>query len=450
MAWPARRAYHHYRPAQTIIYSSPLLYQVATATLATSKLRGPSVTCCAGAKKSPLSRLGCPPPSIDGRRAARYGSTAGATVPYDTLVLATGRPARLFWPREWGAVRPARAKDPGKKSATLDPARRILLSLKRAERATDPERPRCPPLFGFVIVRRRPTGVENWRRRSPELAMKNLPGEFPTSPTQNPGGLIEGGGPSHTAGFYTRTFRPYAHGAAAAPRPSKFQLGSAVSRMHFKRVSSSAVSRLAARYFCGRPAYARSIRAGWLRYAGPDAAGPREKSSLTFPRPRGNPDVFVIGDYSDHQCLARGKPVPGIAPASQTARHTVAGTIKNRLRGHPLSAGPFVTGTPAIWRPSAKRSAVIDFRLDPGTRFGFAWWIWGLAHIYFLIGACATGLPVALKLGFGFTSPAAAMPALHHAGGCAPKVPFRSTRWDPVRDPHYENAPECRFGLCPK
>ena len=43
------------------------------------------------------------------------------------------------------------------------------------------------------------------------------------------------------------------------------------------------------------------------------------------------------------------------------------------------------TSTPAASRRSASGAAVIDFgRIK--LRGALAWWIWGLAHIYFLIG----------------------------------------------------------------
>ena len=78
-----------------------------------------------------------------------------------------------------------------------------------------------------------------------------------------------------------------------------------------------------------------------------------------------------------------GKPVPGIAPAAKQQGRYVADAIKARLRG----------GTPALFRYQhagslaqiGKRKAVIDFgRIK--LRGTLAWWIWGIAHIYFLIG----------------------------------------------------------------
>jgi NADH dehydrogenase len=101
---------------------------------------------------------------------------------------------------------------------------------------------------------------------------------------------------------------------------------------------------------------------------------------LTAP---GHPEIFVIGDTATIDAW-NGKPVPGIAPAAKQQGVHVAGTIKMRLRGDtaPRTFRYQHAGTLAT---IGKRSAVIDFgRIK--VRGWLAWWIWGLAHIYFLIG----------------------------------------------------------------
>jgi NADH dehydrogenase len=78
-----------------------------------------------------------------------------------------------------------------------------------------------------------------------------------------------------------------------------------------------------------------------------------------------------------------GKPVPGIAPAAKQQGHHVAETIKARLRGSSL--GSFRYRHAGSLAQIGKRKAVIDFgRIK--LRGTIAWWIWGIAHIYFLIG----------------------------------------------------------------
>ena len=101
--------------------------------------------------------------------------------------------------------------------------------------------------------------------------------------------------------------------------------------------------------------------------------------NLTVP---GHPDIFAIGDTV---AIAGpdGQPVPGIAPAAKQQGRHVAEAIKIRLRGG--TPGPFHYKHAGSLAQIGKRKAVIDF----GTfklRGTIAWWIWGIAHIYFLIG----------------------------------------------------------------
>ena len=101
---------------------------------------------------------------------------------------------------------------------------------------------------------------------------------------------------------------------------------------------------------------------------------------LTVP---GRPDVFAIGDTVTI-AGADGQPVPGIAPAAKQQGRHVADTLKGRLRGDTGSA-PFRYKHAGSLAQIGKRLAVIDFgRIK--LRGTLAWWVWGIAHIYFLIG----------------------------------------------------------------
>ncbi|HMI11539.1 MAG TPA: NAD(P)/FAD-dependent oxidoreductase, partial [Bradyrhizobium sp.] len=73
----------------------------------------------------------------------------------------------------------------------------------------------------------------------------------------------------------------------------------------------------------------------------------------------------------------------GIAPAAKQQGRHVAETIKARLHGGTTS--PFRYQHAGSLAQIGKRKAVIDFgRIK--LRGTLAWWIWGIAHIYFLIG----------------------------------------------------------------
>ena len=78
-----------------------------------------------------------------------------------------------------------------------------------------------------------------------------------------------------------------------------------------------------------------------------------------------------------------GKPVPGIAPAAKQQGRYAADCITARLQGRTIS--PFHYRHAGSLAQIGKRKAVIDFgRIK--LRGTLAWWIWGIAHIYFLIG----------------------------------------------------------------
>jgi NADH dehydrogenase len=96
----------------------------------------------------------------------------------------------------------------------------------------------------------------------------------------------------------------------------------------------------------------------------------------------GHPDIFAIGDTITIS-VWNGQPVPGIAPAAKQEGQYVADVIKARLAGQ--ASGPFRYKHAGSLAQIGKRLAVIDFgRIK--LRGTIAWWIWGIAHIYFLIG----------------------------------------------------------------
>jgi NADH dehydrogenase len=76
--------------------------------------------------------------------------------------------------------------------------------------------------------------------------------------------------------------------------------------------------------------------------------------------------------------------VPGVAPAAKQQGKHVAGIIRARLAGRP-EPGPFGYKSAGDLATIGKRAAVVDFGWIRLTGWP-AWWLWGLAHIYFLIG----------------------------------------------------------------
>jgi NADH dehydrogenase len=98
---------------------------------------------------------------------------------------------------------------------------------------------------------------------------------------------------------------------------------------------------------------------------------------------KNHPNIFVVGDAAAVKDR-KGAPVPGIAPAAKQQGRYVAGVIRSRIENK---------NTPAAFRyrhsgnlaTIGRKSAVIEFPFIRLSGF-LAWWVWGIAHIYFLIG----------------------------------------------------------------
>ena len=122
-----------------------------------------------------------------------------------------------------------------------------------------------------------------------------------------------------------------------------------------------------------------SPAAEWLGAPADRAGRLQVEPDLTVP---GHPEIFAIGDTVTI-AGPDGKPVPGIAPAAKQQGRYVATVIKARLRRR--HAPPFRYKHAGSLAQIGKRKAMIDFGWIK-LRGTIAWWIWGIAHIYFLIG----------------------------------------------------------------
>src|SRR3981189_529879 len=169
----------------------PLLYQVATASLATSEIAWPIRYLLRN--RPEVTTLFATVTGVDaeGRRVLLDD---GGELPYDTLVLATGARHAYFGHDEWEPFAPG--------LKTLEDAttlrRRILVAFERAERETDPKR-RAARLT-FVIIGAGPTGVE-LAGTIAELAHDTLAPDFRNIDTQKTRVVLIEAGPRVLAGF---------------------------------------------------------------------------------------------------------------------------------------------------------------------------------------------------------------------------------------------------------
>jgi NADH dehydrogenase len=345
----------------------PLLYQVGTAVLATSEIAWP-IRHLVRKRKEITTLLGEVTGVDTGRRIVLLAD--GGSSDYDTLVLATGARHAYFGHDEWEPYAPG--------LKTLEDAtairRRILLSLELAERETDPERRAA--LLTFVIVGGGPTGVE-LAGAIAELAHQNLPQEFRRIDTRQARVVLIEAGPRILPSF-TEELSAYAH-ASLERQGVEIQLGSAVRECSEQGVIYGDQP-LAAKVILWAAGVRASSAAAWVGLQADNAGRAKVGPDLTAP---GHPEIFVIGDTATIDAW-HGKPVPGIAPAAKQQGMHVARTIRMRLNGdtRPRTFRYKHSGNLAT---IGKRAAVIDFGRVK-VRGWPAWWLWGLAHIYFLIG----------------------------------------------------------------
>jgi len=344
----------------------PLLYQVATASLATSEIAWPIRYLLRD--RTEATTLFATVNGVDAQ-AKRVLLDDGDALSYDTLVLATGARHAYFGHDEWEPFAPG--------LKTLEDAttlrRRILVAFERAERETDP-RARAA-LLTIVIIGAGPTGVE-LAGTIAELAQHTLPPDFRNIDTHKARVVLIEAGPRVLAGF-ADDLSAYAQ-ASLESIDVKVMLGKPVTECSADGVVFGD-TRLEARTIIWAAGVRASPAAEWLGAPSDRAGRLQVEPDLTVP---GHPDIFAIGDTVTIAAW-NGQPVPGIAPAAKQQGRYVAQTIKARLGGG--TTAPFRYKHAGSLAQIGKRLAVIDFgRIK--LRGAIAWWIWGIAHIYFLIG----------------------------------------------------------------
>lgn len=368
----------------------PLLYQAATAGLPASDIAWPVRSMLRRQRNTTVLMDSVIGVDLEARQVRLAGR---APVTFDYLVVATGATHSYFGRDDWQEVAP------GLKS--IDDAtrirRRILTAFERAEMATDAnERER---LLRFVIVGGGPTGVELAGAIS-ELAHFTLARDFRTIDPRSARIVLAEAGPRVLAAF-SEASSEYARGALERLRVD-VRLDSPVTELAEGRLQVGN-ELLEAATVIWAAGVAASPAASWLDAAHDRAGRVVVERDLSVP---GRPNVFVIGDAARVE-QEDGSLVPGIAPAAKQAGRYVARVIAHRLSERSTSdSGAARSGTAAVRSGSGgvqrgpgpfryrhagnlatigRRAAVIEFpRLH--LKGWLAWWVWGVSHIYFLVG----------------------------------------------------------------
>jgi NADH dehydrogenase len=345
----------------------PLLYQVATTILSTSEIAWP-IRQLYSDRPDVTTLLG----EVSGVRtvANEVALRDGTTLRYDTLVLATGATHAYFGRDEWEPVAPG--------LKTLEDAttirRRLLLAFERAETTTDPAV--RDALLTFTIVGAGPTGVE-LAGIIADLAHKTLPPEFRNIDTRKTKVVLVEAGPRVLLGFAPE-LSAYAQNVLE-DLGVEVRLGQPVTNCSADGVQIGEQF-IASRTIVWAAGVQASPAAKWLAVAADRAGRVIVGKDLTAP---GLPEIFVIGDTAS-VVQEDGAPVPGIAPAAKQQGSYAARVIRARVAGKAPPA-PFRYRHQGSLATIGQSAAIVDFgRIK--LKGWLAWWIWGIAHIYFLIG----------------------------------------------------------------
>ncbi len=343
----------------------PLLYQVATAGLSPADIAWP-VRHLLRRQANTRVLLG-EVTAVDPTR--KVVMLQAGPIAYDILVVATGATHGYFGRDEWAE------HAPGLK--TLDDAtairRRLLLAFEQAEMAANPEE--GARLLTVAIVGGGPTGVE-LAGAVAELARRALARDFRMiDPRQTRVILIEAG-PRLLANFPEQLSR---YTQRSLERLGvEVRLGRAVTHCDAAgvRLGEEAIPAGTIVWAAG---VAASPAARWL---GIEADRVGRVPVLPDLRAPGQDDIYVIGDTA----LARkpdGSPQPGIAPVAKQQGAFVARAIEARIAGK-ADPGDFVYRDRGLLATIGRKSAVIAYK-RLRLRGWLAWWLWGAAHIYFLV-----------------------------------------------------------------
>jgi NADH dehydrogenase len=342
----------------------PLLYQVATAALNPSDIAVPIRSILRSQKNATVLLADARSVHLQEKKVI----LSDGEIAFDALILATGASHSYFGHEDWAAFAP------GLKSIedALRIRRKVLLAFEHAEREKDPQAVR--EWLTFVIIGAGPTGVE-LAGAIAENARHALARDFRAiDPTEARVLLLEGA---------PRVLPPFPPGLSTKAQEALAHLGVEV------RPGATVTGVDAGGVFVG----AERISARTVLWAAGVAASPLARSlgvpldragrvvvtpELTLP---GRSDVFVIGDLALVE--QDGRPVPGVATAAiQEGRHAARNVVR-AVGGQPLL--PFRYHDKGSLATIGRGKAVAAFPGHERSGF-FAWCVWLLVHIFFLIG----------------------------------------------------------------
>lgn len=343
----------------------PLLYQVATAALSPSDIAWPLRTVF---RSQPNVRVVMDEVLSIDRTGRVVHVRHSAPIPFEVLVLAPGARHAYFGHDEWEDWAP------GLKTMTDAVLLRqnMLLAFEEAERRAEAgSRERLT----FVIVGGGPTGVELAGALA-EIGRKAMGPDFPALQLDDLSIVLVEGGPRLLPGFSPALS---AKAAAALTRMGvTVRLDSPVREVDHGSVTIG-TEVLPATNIIWAAGNRASPLLGTVGVPLDQSGRIKVQPDLTVPR---EPWMFAIGDAA--HCLGKdGKPLPGLAPVAMQQGRYVADVIAGGKS--PEERRPFVYRDRGMLATIGRARAVAQ--IGPVRTAGvFAWLLWCMVHIFFLVG----------------------------------------------------------------
>ncbi|MFN8421376.1 MAG: NAD(P)/FAD-dependent oxidoreductase [Anaerolineae bacterium] len=353
----------------------PLLYQVATGGLSPANIAAP-LRSIFRHRRNVRTVLG-EVTDIDVANKQVILADTGSTLPYDTLIIATGAQHHYFGHNEWENLAPG--------LKTIEDAteirRRILYAFEAAERETDPQKVR--EWLTFVVVGGGPTGVE-MAGTVGEIAHYTLRNEFRSiDPASARVILIEG------TDRVLPTFAPDLSQNAAwqlqklGVEVLTQALVTDVQPFLVTYKQNDRTQQIATRSII----WSAGVQASPLGKLVAESTGASiDRSGRVIVQPdmslAGHPELFVIGDLANYS-HQDGKPLPGVAQVAMQQGRFVARNLLRKLRGESTEA-QFVyrdLGTMATIGRAAAVAQIGKIHLT-----GFIGWLgWLFIHLMYIV-----------------------------------------------------------------
>jgi len=343
----------------------PLLYQIATASLSPAEI---AVSIRSLFRRDSNVRVLFAEVNGIDRHNRKVSTTDAGTLDYDYLIVATGSQYNYFGHAHWQQLAP------GLKN--LDDAQRIrrqiLLAFEEAEKTQDATLQKR--LLTFVLIGAGPTGVELAGAIS-EVVKEGLADFRHIDPDVVEVVLIEAG--ADVLNGFPERIRRYTR-KMLERRKVKLLLNCPVSEItpHGVQLADRFLASSSVIWCAGVKA---TPVAEWLQAERARNGAVLVEPDLSLP---GHPEIFIAGDSA--AVKTENGYLPGLASVAKQEGAYIGKLIARRLQGK-AEPKPFHYTDLGTMATIGRGAAAADFGFVQLTGY-FAWLLWGLVHIYYLIG----------------------------------------------------------------